>query len=221
QAVAAAGAPALATGSSPLAAAQGYPDGEVIPLARLLETVSQIVGAVDVPVSVDFESGYAGSDLQKLAENIDRLLDTGAVGINFEDQRIGEGGVYTIEEQAERIATVRRVAENRQMGLFINARTDLFLQVTDESQHAGLLPEAIRRAQAYQEAGSSGFFAVGLYAPMLITELCQAVDLPVNVLHGPKAVSHTELAACGAARISHGPFVYRALMQQLQDMVKR
>ncbi|MEL6536105.1 MAG: isocitrate lyase/phosphoenolpyruvate mutase family protein [Bacteroidota bacterium] len=218
QAVATAGAPAIATGSSPLAAAQGYPDGEVIPLRRLLETVRQIVEAVQVPVSVDFESGYAGNDLPLLKENIDRLLDTGAVGINFEDQQIGEGGVYSLEVQAERIAAVRQVADSRQLPLFINARTDLFLQ-TQADQHADVLPEAIRRAQAYKEAGASGFFAVGLSELTLIKTVCEAVALPVNVLLRPGSVTYQDLAACGAARISQGPYVYRALMEQLRDQI--
>ena len=57
-AVAKAGAKAIATGSAALAGAQGYDDGEALPFAALLTTSAQIKAAVDLPLSVDIESGF-------------------------------------------------------------------------------------------------------------------------------------------------------------------
>src|SRR5437868_1681998 len=58
-AVVAAGAKALATGSHPAADANGWPDGERVPLDFALANATRIVEAVDVPVTVDFESAYS------------------------------------------------------------------------------------------------------------------------------------------------------------------
>lgn len=55
KAIVAGGAQALATGSLAVAAAQGYDDGEHLPMAQLLGLVGRIVQAQDVPLSVDFE----------------------------------------------------------------------------------------------------------------------------------------------------------------------
>src|SRR5262245_52055750 len=82
KAVADAGAPAIATSSWSVAAAQGYQDGEDIPIALAEKIIQRIVASVDVPVSADFEGGYTDDD-GELADNISRLLDTGIVGINF------------------------------------------------------------------------------------------------------------------------------------------
>ncbi len=212
QKVVEAGGFAVATGSKPLAMAQGYADGENIPFDALLHTVGQIANSVEVPVSIDFESGYAGSDHMLLAEHTTQLLGTGIVGVNFEDQRIGVGGVYDLDTQAQRIATVRKAAEQNESPLFINARTDLFLQQKDRTEHAGLVAEAISRGQAYKQAGADGFFIPGLLDLKLISEVCSQVGLPVNVIKFPDAPSHQELAAQGVARISYGPFAYVQLM---------
>ncbi len=211
------GATALATGSKPLAIAQGYPDGEVIPFDQLITTVQQITNAVDVPVSIDFEGGYAKADNVLLAENTVRLVTTGIVGVNFEDQIIGGEGVFDIDTQVVRVATVHSAANDVGAPLFINARTDLFLKEKDKSKHASLMEEAKIRARAYQEAGADGFFAPGLYNLELIADLCQSLDLPVNIIKHPAASSRQELANSGVGRISYGPFAYQALMNTFRE----
>src|SRR5690606_41851690 len=101
KAVAAAGAQAIATGSHGLAEANGFPDGEGIPLALLLDCVRRIVGGVDLPVSVDFEGGFA-ADPAHLAEHARSLAETGAVGCNFEDQVIVGEVVHPFPGQGDR-----------------------------------------------------------------------------------------------------------------------
>src|SRR5689334_24053340 len=88
QAVVAAGARALATGSHPVADANGWPDGQQVPMEFAFENARRIVGAVDVPLTVDFESAYS-TDPAEGGANVARLKETGAVGCNFEDQVIG------------------------------------------------------------------------------------------------------------------------------------
>ena len=58
-AVAESGAKAIATGSASVAMANGFGDGEEVPLDLALGNAARIVGAVELPVTVDFEGGYA------------------------------------------------------------------------------------------------------------------------------------------------------------------
>lgn len=177
KAVAAAGAKAIATGSWSIAAANGYPDGEAIPLLRLADIARSIMEATELPVTIDFEGGYA-VDPDDVALNVARIVDAGAVGINFEDQVVGGSGIYPIEQQARRIRAIRLMTENRQTPFFINARTDLFLQESDAARHGALVEQAIDRGKAYADAGASGFFVPGLADPDLIRRMCEAVPQP-------------------------------------------
>lgn len=211
--VEAAGAPALATGSHPVASAMGYADGQVIPLATVLANVRRIVASVAVPLSVDFEGGYA-VDAATITANTKQLIEAGAVGVNFEDQVIGGTGLHPIAAQAARIAAVAAAGTQTGVPLFVNARTDLFLK-SPADQHAGLMAEAIERAQAYATAGANGFFIPGLHDPALISALIATTALPVNVFMGATSAPAATLAALGAARLSHGPGPLRAQMVAL------
>jgi len=108
------------------------------------------------------------------------------------------------------------MSERQSVPLFINARTDLFLQESDEARHASLLDQAIDRAKAYADAGASGFFAPWLIDADLIARLSAASPLPVNVMMRPGAPDLATLAAAGVARVSYGPFPYRAMMAWLR-----
>jgi 2-methylisocitrate lyase-like PEP mutase family enzyme len=209
----AAGAPALATGSSPVATAMGYADGEIIPLETVLMNVRRIVDCVSVPLSVDFEGGYA-VDAATITANTRRLIEAGAIGVNFEDQVVGGSDLHSISAQAARVAAVVAAGTAAGVPLFVNARTDLFLKAPAD-QHATHLAEAIERAQAYAKAGASGFFAPGLTDPALISALIATTTLPVNLMMSPSAPPAATLSALGAARLSHGPFPWRAQMVAL------
>jgi 2-methylisocitrate lyase-like PEP mutase family enzyme len=214
-AVAKAGAPALSTGSHSLAEAQGYGDGEGIPLNRLLDTIRHIVAAIDVPLSVDFEGGFA-VDPAHLAEHSRLLVEAGAVGCNFEDQVIGGKGLHPIAEQARRVAAV---AES---GLWVSARTDLFLHkyfAGENSNDRALLPEALERAHAYAEAGAHSYFVPGVTDLDLIADICAASPLPVHVIN-VEGSDLKALAQTGVARISWGPRPWLWAMQRLTEEAK-
>jgi 2-methylisocitrate lyase-like PEP mutase family enzyme len=217
-ALAKAGAPAVATSSWSVSEAQGYRDGEGIPVEFLNQIVERIAASVDVPVSADFEGGYTEDDGQ-LAENISRLLDTGVIGINFEDRVVQGSGLYPVDRQADRIAAIRKAADDRGIPLFINARTDLFLgQGNDPKSVTG---EAIDRAKAYAAAGASGFFIPGLPDKGLITRICEGALLPVNVMVFDGVPSNTELTEIGVARISYGNAPYLEVLRSFErDFLK-
>ncbi|GAA4041679.1 isocitrate lyase/PEP mutase family protein [Parerythrobacter jejuensis] len=214
--VAEAGAKAIATGSLSLAGAQGFDDGEAMPFEALLATVRQIAGASDLPLTVDFETGFA-SDLEVLATNARALHEAGAIGCNLEDRLIGQGGLRGVAEQCERIAAVAAA------GLFVNARTDAFLgplMAGENPNQPALVEQAIARAAAYRQAGAGCFFVPGLSDPDLIAQLCGAVDLPVNVMRLDGMPSNAAMGALGVARISYGPGPWRHAMAQLADAAK-
>lgn len=211
-----AGAPAVATGSWSVAAAHGYGDGERIPIEFLETIITCISETVDIPLSVDFEGAYA-VDPEKVTENASYIVAGGAVGVNFEDRVVDGEGLHAAELQMRRIAAIRAAADAAETPFFINARTDLFLQERDRTQHAGLLSAAIDRAGLYGEAGASGFFAPGLIDADLIGRLCDAVKLPVNIMMMDGAPDRAKLAEIGVARISYGPGAYRQAMKDLAD----
>jgi 2-methylisocitrate lyase-like PEP mutase family enzyme len=214
KAIAAAGAAAVATSSWSVAEAQGYRDGEDIPVELLERIIERIAQAVEISVSADFEGGYTEDDDQ-LAQNVSRLLELGIVGINFEDRVVRGSGLYGIDRQASRIAAVRHAAQKQGVPLFINARTDLFLGQVNEPE--SVTAEALDRAKAYAAAGASGFFIPGLQEHALIARICEAAPLPVNVMAMDGVPPHDRLTELGVARISYGPIPYLNAMAALGE----
>jgi 2-methylisocitrate lyase-like PEP mutase family enzyme len=204
-----AGAKAIATSSWSVAAAQGYEDGEDLPLPLAEQIVGRIAAAVDVPVTVDFEGGYSDDD-RKLASNISKLLDLGIIGINFEDRVVKGSGLYSVDRQAKRIAAIRHATEQKGVPFFINARTDVFLG------HSADVNEALERAQAYASAGASGFFIPGMTDASQIRRIAEEATLPVNVMVMEGVPSIDKLAKLGVARVSYGPIPYVETMDALQ-----
>ena len=216
QSVAKAGARAIATGSASVAMANGFGDGQELPMEFALANAERIIEAVELPVTVDFEGAYS-ADPAEGARNIARLAGVGAVGCNFEDQVVGGEGLYPIAVQAERIGAARS-----EVGpdFFINVRTDLFLKVPLESHDEAMLDEAIERVRAYAEAGASGYFVPMLGNLDFLSRLCAESPIPVNFMTYPGCPSNAEVAAAGVARISHGPFPYLALIGQLEQAAR-
>jgi 2-methylisocitrate lyase-like PEP mutase family enzyme len=208
----AAGAQAIATSSWSVAEAQGYRDGEAIPIALAEQIVARIAATIDAPVTVDFEGGYSEDD-GELADNVSRLLELGVIGINFEDRIVKGSGLYSIDRQARRIAAIRKAAEQKGVDLFINARTDVFFEHGEDAAQA--VSEALDRAKAYAAVGASGFFVPGLVDDALIGRICESVTLPVNVMVMDGVPSNGRLSELGVARISYGPIPYIRAMRAL------
>jgi 2-methylisocitrate lyase-like PEP mutase family enzyme len=214
QAVAAAGAGALATGSHPVGDASGFGDAQQVPLDFVFANAKRIVEAVDLPLTVDFESAYS-TDPEEGGANVAGLKETGAVGCNFEDQIIGGEGLHPLDLQVKRISAIRSaVGED----FYINARTDLFLKT--QTHDDALIDQVVERGKAFADAGASGFFVPRLSDPAQIERVVREVPLPLNLIAFPGAPYKKAWAEAGVARISHGPFPHRALMAKLTEMAR-
>ena len=216
EAVAKSGARAIASGSASVSMANGFGDGQEVPLDLALANAARIVSAVDLPVTIDFEGGYA-DDPGGLSANGRRLAETSAIGCNFEDQVVGTDQLYAIPDQATRIAALRAGVGS---DFFINARTDLFLKAKSEAHDVTLADQAIERGKAYADAGVNGYFIPGLADLKLVERICRTVPVPVNAMHLPGGPSRTDWASAGIARVSHGPFPHMGLMAKLEEMAR-
>ena len=173
--VASAGAKAIATGSWSVAAAQGFRDGQTLPLTVALENLARIVASVSLPVTIDLEAGY-GDAPAVVADTVSRAIAAGAIGFNLEDQVIGADGLYSIKDQSRRIDAARHAANHTGVSAFINARTDLFLKTAAERHDERMVDAALERAKAYADAGASGLFVPGLVDEGLL----RACAMPVR-----------------------------------------
>ena len=219
KAVAEAGAKALATGSWSVAAANGFADGEKIPLDLAIANLERIVRSTVLPVSVDIESGY-GKTPEEIARTVARTLTAGAIGCNLEDSFPESGKLREVAEQVVRTRAARRAADAAGIPYFINARTDVFFQKPAAEHGAAMVEAALARARAYAEAGASGLFVPGLVDRELIKRLAAASPLPVNVLVGTATPSLTGLREACVARVSYGPGPYLAAMRAVGDAAR-
>ena len=219
RAIAESGAPAIATGSWSVAAANGYADGERLPLQLAVDNLRRIVAAVALPVTIDLESGY-GETPRQVGATVAAALDAGAVGCNIEDSFPADGRLRDIGDQAARLAAARKAAEDAGVALFINARTDVFFQGAAHAHDMTLVTEVLKRASAYADAGADGLFVPGVIAEDLIARLVEGSPLPLNIMVMPGVPDRARLAALGVARISHGAGPYRGAMQWLKDAAR-
>lgn len=219
KAVALSGAKAIATGSWSVANANGFVDGERIPLAMAIENLRRIVGATDLPVTIDLESGY-GDAPEVVGQAIGLAIDAGAVGCNLEDSFPAHGGLRETADQGVRIRHARQTADAAGIPFFINARTDVFFQRPPEQHDAAMVAEAIARAHVYAEAGADGLFAPALADIALIARLAEASPLPLNIMVGDTTPPLHALARNRVARVSHGPGPYLMAMKALEEAAR-
>jgi len=219
RAVVAAGFPVVATTSGGVAATLGYDDHEGAPADEMLAAAARIARGVDVPVTVDAEAGY-GMEPAALAA---ALQSAGAAGFNLEDTDHRAGTLREPDAHAEWLRAVREAASQAGYRPVINARVDVFLGPFLAGAGPGtqdeLVPEALRRAEAYIEAGADCVYPIALWEPDALRRFTSAVTVPVNVVRLPQTPPLSELAAAGIARVSWGPFLYRDALARFEDQL--
>lgn len=191
-----AGAKAVATSSAAVAWAHGYADGDVLPRAALISTLTEIARVIAVPLTADIEGGYT-DDIGELADVIRGVVGAGAVGVNLED------GARLSDLHARKIQAVRKAAPN----LFINARIDVYLRGGSGDE---ALAETLKRAEQYRAAGADGIFVPGPADLDLIATLAREIALPLNVMGRGGVAPAAKLQALGVRRLSSATAPFRA-----------
>lgn len=213
------GYPAVATSSSAVANSNGYDDGEKLPFNDLLHILRRIVSSVNVPVTADVESGYAG-DNATLEENIKKLINTGIAGINFEDSHHDEQKLIPMDEQCEKISLIKKVSSEMGVSLFINARTDSYIKSKQLSKEEKL-SETIKRGKAYKEAGADCLYPIFLKDKKDIETIIKEVSLPVNILLLAGIPDFNELKETGVTRLSLGGNFIKFAISSMRKAAKK
>ncbi len=211
-----AGFPAVATTSAGISWLEGFADGERMSRERALQGVSRVARAVTIPVTADLEAGY-GPSVEDAIATARGAIEAGAVGLNFEDWDNRSNALLPLDAQAERIAAIRKAGEESGVPLVINARTDVFLRGVGDSD-ASRFDEAVRRANAYLDAGAGCDFVPMVNGERTIAALCDAIHGPVNVLAGPATPSVERLGQLGVARVSMGASAMAYILTPLRKM---
>jgi len=195
------GAKAIATTSAGVAWSKGYPDGNEMPSKLQAQLAEEIVRAVKLPVTVDFEAGYS-DDPATVAENLRPLIEAGISGINIED------GTASVTLLAKKIEAIKAIAD-----VFVNARTDVYLRgLAGEGER---VRETLSRAAIYQSAGADGLFVPGATNSDEIAEIVKGTALPVNLLSMPNLPNASELQKLGVQRLSAGSGIAQVAYQHM------
>ena len=208
----AAGFPALATTSAGIAFSLAYPDGEQISRNEMLGAVRRITERVSVPVTADMEAGY-GRAPEAVAGTVRQVIAAGAVGMNLED-RIGEEPLLDFDLAVERVRAARAAADEAGIPFVVNARTDAF------SPGMGGFDEAVRRGNAFREAGADSVFVPFVGDRDTIERLVHEIAAPLNVLGAPNAPSLKQLATLGVRRVTFGSAPMRATLGLVRRMAR-
>jgi 2-methylisocitrate lyase-like PEP mutase family enzyme len=211
---------AVATTSMGIAASLGYPDCEVIQLPEMIEVITGIINAVEVPVTVDMEAGY-GNNLNEIIDSAKKIIATGIIGINIEDSIDLNPLLIDEMEFCERISAIRALSDSMDFHLVINARTDSFYTSTGSTQEK--LSESIRRGNKYREAGADCIFVQPVWEKETIATLVKEINAPINILANPTigagvTPSISELQDLGVARVSLGSGLMKATLALIKKV---
>jgi 2-methylisocitrate lyase-like PEP mutase family enzyme len=212
-----AGFEAVGTSSAALAAALGRPDAEAVSLEELVQVVGRMSHVLEVPLSVDVESGF-GPRLEDVTRCVQEVLGAGAVGVNLEDVRPGSAELLPLEEAARRVAAARAAAEGAGIAAVINARTDVFWRKVGPEERR--VEEALRRLRAYVQAGADAVFVPGAQRGSDIAQLTAQAGAPLNLLASRDLPPLAELARLGVARLSLGSAPMRAALTTLRRIAE-
>ena len=206
------GAPAIATSSAAFAFTKGRGDIGQMTRDESLAHAQEIVAAVNVPVSGDFENGF-GHDPDTCAETVKMAAEVGLAGISIEDMTLPDNDVYSRDLAVERIRAAISAARAAPGDFVLVARADGVMNRCYD------LAEAIARIQAFETAGADC-----VYVPIPpkfedLAAICAAVSIPVNALVAGSYTQHSraDFAKSGVARLSLGSSLARATHRVIYD----
>lgn len=194
---------ALATTSSGFANALAKMDGEVT-LAEKLAHCRGLCEVTDIPISVDFENGFA-DDPEKVAANVLRLAETGVVGCSIED--FGNGRIYEFNAAVERVEAAVEAAHGLPFAFTLTARAENLLHGVSD------MDDTIRRLHAFEMVGADVLYAPGLHSMEQVKRVLAEVGKPINVLWPfMPGATMAEFEEAGVRRVSIGGALARHAM---------
>ena len=186
-------------------------NGERIQFNELLTLIKKIISTVTIPVSIDVESGFSENE-KIVTENILKIADLGAVGINIEDSLKVAPGLKDKDKHCELIEKIRTMLDKHGYNkFFINARTDTYFLQNDP------LEETIDRSISYINSGADGIFVPGLYQCDEIKKLAESIGAPLNVMSLPNLTDANSLNKLGVKRFSIGNAFSDSIISSIED----
>lgn len=188
---------ALASTSSGHAWTRGRPDYAVT-RDGVLNHLTELCAAVDVPINADFENGFAVAP-EDVAANVTLAIPTGVAGLSIEDTKPGGKGLHALPLSVERIRGARAAIDRSGEDVILVARTEGLLADPET------LKSAIEKLVAFADAGADCLYAPGVKKKEDIAQMVRAVaPKPLNVLMSGPGLTVAELADLGVRRISVG-----------------
>jgi 2-methylisocitrate lyase-like PEP mutase family enzyme len=208
--------PAVATSSAAVANSLGYEDGEAMPFEDYLFIIRRILAAAQIPLTVDMEMGYGGTD-EEIYANLRKLVELGVAGINIEDSTL-QGKERILQDAnkfAKRISFIKSKLAAAQLDLFINIRCDTYiLNVANKQQ------ETAKRLSLYETTGADGIFLPCISAADDITAAVSQTTLPINVMCIPGLPGFDTLQTLGVKRVSMGPFLFNKVYNNITSLTQ-
>lgn len=196
---------ALATTSSGFAWSHGHRDGGMS-RDRVLDHLTEMVEAIDLPVNADFESGFA-PDAAGVVESVRLAVETGVAGLSIEDST-GDPArpLLDVDAAVDRIRAARKAIDKWGGDALLVGRAECFLVGRPDLEHT------IHRLRTYSNAGADCLYAPGIRAAADISAVVAAVaPKPVNLLMGwPGDLTLDEIGALGVRRVSVGGALARS-----------
>ena len=196
---------ALATTSSGFAWSHGHRDGGMS-RDRVLDHLTDMVEATNLPINADFESGFA-PDAAGVAESVRLAVETGVAGLSIEDST-GDASrpIYELHTAVARIRAARKAIDKAGGDTLLVGRAECFLRGQPD------IGQTIHRLKAYADAGADCLYAPGIRTPEHISAVVAGVaPKPVNLLMAwPGDLTMPEIAALGVRRVSVGGALARS-----------
>jgi 2-methylisocitrate lyase-like PEP mutase family enzyme len=203
---------AVGTTSAGIAYSMGYEDGEKIDFKDVFRITKEMLDVIDIPLTVDLERGY-GDNNKQIADNVKKIIELGAVGINIEDGQPENNKVDEIDEFCDKIKILSNLKKTMGIPFLINARTDIFL--LGEGSIGEKVEKAIKRVKLIEDAGADCIFLPGSIDVEGIKKLRVSINLPINLYLHPAYSDLGELESIGINRLSSGSGIVRSSLNNI------
>lgn len=169
------------TGYGTVASYLGLPDAGIATYRDMIERIGQIVKMTNTPVIADADTGYGG--LLNVQHTIRGYEAAGVTAIQIEDQEFPKKCGHTPNRRVipleDMVRKIRVASDSR------SSRDFLIIARTDSRTGLGL-DEAIRRGEAYREAGADVVFIESPESEAEMQTVSERIDAPLfaNMVNG-------------------------------------